>query len=740
MGELLGFRAFAARRSTTLLAMAVSLASCESIERSLVPPPPQFPRPITTTAPGGDRVSGILKPAGGQVVRPAVPRATLSEPEILTGPPEPVIPDGAGLDRPVGGGARVGLNFVNADLVEVVDAVVAQSLGLNYVIDPAVTGQVTIRTTEQIPRAALLSVLENILAMNNAAMVLDDSLVTIVPRDAARGLSGVTGRLRSGQPQGQAVYVIPLEHASAESVRGIAQSVLSPGRDIVVEPVRNYLMFSGTSREAQAVQDLVDALDVNQLAGRSFGLFPLEAASAEEVVDELSTVFPDAGDGGPVRFLPVTRMNAILAVARDASYLEQSHAWIRRLDRANEGMVDGAQVYVYHVRNGRAGELAAMLGAVFGEGAPPPARESDRPGVAPTLEPVTIAAREPVLGVESDVGAGPEFDPELEVGLQAAVDTRAGAAQQVFGGAADSVVRDATGHVARFIPDERNNAVVMVATPRQYELAKATLDRLDIVPLQVLIEVTIAEVALNNDLRYGLQWFFESGDFATTLSSFSSGAVSAVFPGFNAVFDSGAVRVVLNALAEVTDVKVISSPQLMVLDNQVARLHVGDQVPVATQQAVSVSDPLAPIVNTIQLIDTGVILEVTPRVNASGLVTLEVLQDVSDAVETITSDIDSPTIQQRTIQTTVAVSSGATVALGGLIRDRTEDGESGIPVLKDVPVLGNLFKTNEIASRRTELLILITPHVVRDTLEAQLVARELQDRLTGLRALEPPPP
>ncbi|HUF86818.1 MAG TPA: type II secretion system secretin GspD, partial [Thermohalobaculum sp.] len=696
----------------------------------MMPAEPRIPAPIAGPGAAEGRVSGALKPAGGQAITPGVPGRALNRSEIVHGPAAPVIPGHAGLARAVENGERVGLNFVSADLVEVADVILAQLLGLNYVIDPAVSGQVTMRTTEPIPRSALLGVLESILAMNGAALVLDGNLASIVPGGAAAGLYGVAGPVGGGQSRGRALYVIPIKHASAESISSVARSVLNPGSEIIVAPERNYLMFSGTSREARAVQDLVNVLDVSRLAGRSFGLFPLEVASAEEVADELATIFDAEGEDGPVRFLPITRMSAVLVISEDRSYLEEAQAWVSRLDRASTATGTAAQVYVYHVRNGRAGELAAMLGAVFGGEAPP--RREELPGVAPTLEPVSLrnASTAPTAAPETGSAAG----AEVPAAGAAAPARTVRSDESVFAGAAETDIGGG-GPPVRFIADERNNAIVILATPNQYELAHATLQRLDIVPLQVLIEVTIAEVSLDNGLRYGLQWFFESGDFSATLSNFATGFASQAFPGFNAVFDSGDARAVLSALAEVTDVKVVSSPQLMVLDNQVARLHVGDQVPIATQSAVSVIDPESPIVNSIQLVDTGVILEVTPRVNASGLVTLEVVQDVSDAVATITSGIDSPTIQQRTIQTTVAVQSGATVALGGLIRDRAEDGESGVPLLKDVPVLGSLFKTTERSSRRTELLVLITPHVLRDTQEAVLVTRELKERLGGLRAL-----
>ncbi|MGH6879774.1 MAG: type II secretion system protein GspD, partial [Hypericibacter sp.] len=212
--------------------------------------------------------------------------------------------------------------------------------------------------------------------------------------------------------------------------------------------------------------------------------------------------------------------------------------------------------------------------------------------------------------------------------------------------------------------------------------------------------------------------------------------INPLFPGFSYVFSSNDARVVLNALTSITDVRVISAPQLVVLDNEQARLQVGDQVPIATQQATSVTDPNAPLVNTIEYRDTGVILEVIPHVNSSGLVTLDITQEVSDVAETKSSGIDSPTIQQRQITSTVAVQTGETVALGGLIRDRHSEGVTGIPLLSDIPLLGNLFKTTSDKDDRTELLILLTPHVIRNSQDARVLTEELRRRIPSVTTLE----
>jgi general secretion pathway protein D len=193
---------------------------------------------------------------------------------------------------------------------------------------------------------------------------------------------------------------------------------------------------------------------------------------------------------------------------------------------------------------------------------------------------------------------------------------------------------------------------------------------------------------------------------------------------------------VLNALTAITQVKVISSPELLVLDNGTAHLEVGDQVPIATQSAVSVISPGAPVVNSVDYRDTGVILNITPRVSSSGLVLLDIDQEVSDVVKTTSSNIDSPTIQQRRIESSVAVNTGETIALGGLIQDHQSNTVTGIPVLSNIPILGNLFKSTDNEHNRTELLVLLSPKVIKNTSDARLATNELRQRLKGLQVLQ----
>lgn len=618
----------------------------------------------------------------------------------------------------------VTLNFANAEIREVVDAVLGQALGLSYIIDPKVQGQITARTSSPIPRSAVIPALENILALNGAALTLDNGVYKVLTLQQAAGSlnAPVVSPAAEDGARGFSIHIMPVRFASARELSAILQPFVGPGRVFRVDEARNLLIFAGTGPEARDLAEMISVFDVDWMAGMSFGLFPIQAADAKAVVQDLETVFLQDGQSplaGVLRFVPIERLNSVLVISPQDDYIDQAETWIDRLDRGSEGA--GRRIFVYHIQNGRAADIADVLTRIF-DMEQTALRPAVGTGLAPGAEAVALGA--PAVA-QLDVPLTPGQPPVVPLtSAQQRVTEPGGIAALTEGGD------------IRIIADERNNALVILATSSEFRMIEATLKRLDITPLQVLIEVTIAEVTLNDELRYGLQWFFSQGNSAATFSTLASGGVLPAFPGFSYLFTSGDARVVLNALTEITDVRVISSPQLMVLDNQSARLQVGDQVPIATQSAVSITDSEAPIVNSIEFRDTGVILEVTPRVNAGGLVTLEVLQEVSDVTQTTTSELNSPTIQQRSIQSTVAVQTGDTVALGGLIQDSDQGSVSGVPLLSEIPILGNLFKTTNNVARRTELLVLITPRVVRDRREAQDVTDELRKRLTGIAPLE----
>jgi general secretion pathway protein D len=427
------------------------------------------------------------------------------------------------------------------------------------------------------------------------------------------------------------------------------------------------------------------------------------------------------------------------------AFLNEARTWGERLDRGVE--TDRRQLYVYYVQNGRATELADALGQAFAITAVGTAEAASGPRLAPGLTPMELSQPQDTT---TAAGTSPYETGEPSPANSALPQTERGTGGvPVLGVGAPGPLETGAKDTLRIVADARNNALLVYATGDEYRMIEAALKKLDIVPLQVLIEATIAEVTLNDSLKYGLEWFFDIGNSTITFNTSGTGTstptptpnlILSQFPGFSYVFASDDVKVVLNALAQITDVKVISSPQLMVLDNEPARLQVGDQVPVAVRTSVSTDvTTTAPIVSEIQYRDTGVILDIIPRVNASGLVVLDIIQEVSDVVVTVVNadtttaaQAQTPTISQRRIASTVAINSGETVALGGLIRDSATNSVTGVPLLSEIPLLGNLFKTTTDTTRRTELLVLLTPRVVRDRHDARAVTDELRQRLRGL--------
>ncbi len=606
----------------------------------------------------------------------------------------------------------VTLNFEGADLREVIKFVLGDMLGENYLIDPRVQGQVTLQTSHPLAVAALVPTLETVLRMNGAALVREQGMYRIVP--LAEALRSAPGPGLSQRAMlGYEVRIFPLRFVAAQEMQTILQPFIPEGGLVRTDPLRNLLIIGGTSAELDKLQETVEIFDVDFLQGMSVGLFRLDNVEVGTLTGELERLFGESS-GGPLaglfRLIPIDRLNAILVVTPQPAYLEKAKVWIERLDRVQNP--DSPRLFVYRMQHVRAEDVAGVLSDVFGGGSKKTTNTSataGAPSLAPGLEPVEIGVGE---GGQSPQSAA----------------TPAGTV--ATGGSSGAV-----GEV-KIIADATNNALLVLATQRDYDTIEAAIQQLDISPLQVLVDATIVEVSLSGELSYGLQWFFKNGlDNKEGRGIFANAATLATtFPGFNySVVDSAnEVRVVLNALAEDSKVNVISSPSIMVLDNQSATIKVGDQVPIRTSESVNLSSDDPVTTTNIQYRDTGVSLTVTPRVNAGGMVIMDIDQEVNDVSSTTTSGIDSPTIQQRRIESSVAVQSGESIVLGGLIREIRSGDESGIPVLHRVPVIGPLFGSTSRSARRTELIVLITPRVASNQLQARQITEEFRSKLTRL--------
>ncbi|WP_244613342.1 type II secretion system secretin GspD [Methylosinus sp. Ce-a6] len=652
-------------------------------------------------------------------------------------------------------GDDIEINFDQADIQTVAKALLVDALGLDFSIDSRVHGAITIVSAGPISRKDVLPTFENVIRMSNAALLRDGRFVRIVPMPDANGVGSVT--LGAGGP-GFGVTIIPLRYISAATLVKTAENFLARAGAIRADAARNLLLVQGTSSERRGVVEMIASFDVEWLRNRSVGLYPLKSASPDNIIRELERIF-DAGEsgqgGGTISFQPMARINGVLIVTRDSKLLERATLWLRRLDRSDPS---GSTVRIYQLANGNATRVAKILNEIFvGKGAGV-ATDS----AAGQLAPGTGAAQSKL----DQLSTGSSFAGSNGISASGAQNGANGQQSGAASGSGGGQIAAAFGNFAeqknaeneakgdgvgpsgslpkgvfqnvRITADSANNSIVVFSSQEDYLVIERSLRVLDKPQMQVSIEATVAEVSLTDDLQYGVQYYLGSsavgagvdkGSAALTATA-SSAILQRVLPGFNLLLGPEAQpHVVLNALATLTSVKVLSSPSLVVSDNQPALLQVGQEVPISTGSATVLSTSNT-IVNTIQMRDTGVILKVWPHVHANGVVQLEVEQEISNPVNSSLT----PTISQRRVHSTVSVASGQTVLLGGLISEQENASKDGIPGLRQIAYLGDLFGRTTRNKDRSEIIIFIKPRIIRDSFDARGVAEEFRSRLDMMRS------
>jgi general secretion pathway protein D len=669
-------------------ALALAAGGCSAprpVQPVEMPPPP----PIVAEA---ERIAPELRSSivAGQSAAPAPPTAT----------PRRVRP------------GNVTLNLPRAE-VRAVAASVQDVTGTPIEVDPSANGQVSLVTPGPVARSEVIGLFEAALRVANLALTPAGRGYLVRPLTAAQAPVGP-------DMPGFGTEVITLKFINAEELRKVLDGTL-PGVVTGVDAAGNRITVAGTTGQRASVRDIVAQFDVNWLRNMSFALFVPERTDARLIVPELEKLInaSDSPTRGLVRLIAMERLNGILAITAQRQYLEDVRRWIEVLDR--EGESAERRIFVYRVQNGRARDLARTLNSAFGNGGNADTSGGD---VDPFASGTGSRSATPL---PTKPGTTPTGSTAGANGTNPPTPVLANAEPASGSGPGN----------AQITADEVNNAVVVYATPRDYAVVEDALRKLDLPPFQVMIEAAITEVTLTDTLRYGVQWNWLTGNSNFSLSEGTSAAPTRNFPGFSYFLSGGDIAATLNALEQRTNVKVISAPKLVTLNNQTAALQVGDQVPVSAGNAVSVENPNAPIVNSIDYRDTGVILKVTPRVNAGGLVLLDVSQEVSDVAPGSVAQgggLASPTISTRRISTSVAVQDGQVIALGGLFRDSKSFGKNGIPILSRIPVIGGLFGTHNNLQNRTELIVLLKPHVIRTPDDGRAVTEELRAKL---RTLEP---
>ncbi len=605
------------------------------------------------------------------------------------------------------------LNFVNAPAQDVARTIINQALGQPLAIAENVTGQITLSAPEPVPAKAALDALEAALAESGLALLHKPSgyILTTLQRagEASRNVRG------NETPIGFGATIIPIDNTSPSAIIRLIEPFTSNRLNLSANDDEGILTLSGPQSDIREAINAIETFDTPFLTDRIFGLFELTYTDPVTIHSEVEAIMSSVGGANSqfIDFIPLERLNLLFVAARNQKDFGQARQWIERFDQPSES--EERHLRYLHVKNTDATVLAQQLSAALGfrgggfNSSSPSSNgnngSSIRNGSANSSRNGTGNGRQ---------GFGSGNSRENQNNSRSVPNTTSS------GGGSG-------GNGASIVADELNNALIIRASDLEFQEIETLIERMDILAPQVLIEATIAEVTLNDDLRFGVRWFFENAESTATLSDNVAGAIGPVFPGFSYTFIDNSVEASIDALASVTDVSILSAPSLMVQNNQSANLQVGDEVPIVTQTAQGTIDGNAPIVSNVQLRETGIILEVTPRINAGDVVVIDVSQEVSSVVNTTSSGIDSPTIQQRRIASTVAVQDNATVVLGGLIQETYTNNNSGIPLLKDVPYLGHAFKSRDITKNRTEIIVFLTTRIIRDEQDN----REVLHRLRG---------
>jgi len=648
------------------------------------------------------------------------------------------------------GPSDVTLNFPNADVHEVAKAILGDILGYNYSVDPSASGTVTVVTAEPVARADVLPILEESLAVAHLGLIKKGDVYTIAALDKAKKQPQLLG---AGKP-GYGSEAITLHYVNAVELKKLLDPLVPEGSIGQADQGRNILLITGTEDQRTALRDLIKQFDVNWLKGMSFGLLVPQHTDAHMLLPELDAIVntPNSPTQGLVKLVMIDRINGILAISPQPQYLRDLKKWMEVLDRA--GGENERRLFVYHVQNGRAADLATVLINAFGGGGTATTAHPTTPNLTATGQPSQIQGGTTGFGSTGQTGGGfgttgggggfqtPGFG-NTAFGQNQSSDNNStmtpGSTSQQPQNVAQTLQLPGGGTPITVSSDENNNAIVVWATQRQFSTIEDALRQLDSQPVQVVIEAAITEVSLTKQLQFGVQWLLNTGVGSGGFTEGPHLDPKPVIPGFNWVITSGnEIQATLNALQAITTVKVVSAPKVLVLNNHTASLQVGDQVPISTGSLSTQTGGVPDIATETSYLPTGVLLTVTPRVNDSGLVLLDISQEVSEVKTTTSSTINSPTITDRKFNSSVAVHDGQTVALGGLIQDNNSHGRDGIPFLSQIPYLGALFGSTDNTDDRTELLVLLTPRVIRNADDAKSVTEELKEKIGTVAPPGPP--
>ncbi len=796
------------RQAILFFALVAALGACASpstvaVKRQIVPPFSSAPAEEALLDASKQELSVDITPPKREADRTALkdlPNIIGKSATGLISPPHGGRPDREVLpdkDR-----QRIVLNFEKADVAEVSNQIFGDYLKLNYVLDPTLQGRISVYLEGEFTKEELLQMVTKIYAANSISIVPRSGLYYIQPIQKSSSSSlpiASSFILREEGAVKPVIILYRLRYMDAKQAINTVKFFLTPGRPIASDNTSNTLIFVEDSDNARAILEVLKALDVNVLQEVSMEIVQLQSISPQDAVQSMEAlmgkldIFKESALKTNLAYIPLQNFGGVLILAQNPEMLKTAKQWLKAFDIQGEGV--GEQIHVYFIQNGLALEIGDILNSIFGLGGGGGGRRPEQQIVGATgargytgfgrgfgtssgsglsgsssgfgsRSSSSGLGSSSSGGMGSSSGFGSSSNRAFGAGSTGRTGTtasttgatggisggfgtgRAGAGGLGGAGQAGGIGNVLSGEVI-IIPDETNNALVIRANASDYAKIKQTIETLDILPRAVLIEVMIAEVTLNKNLQYGVEWFFRDSNFQAALNAGTTIAArtstddsgnddSTVidFTNLNRFVTTGGLslfsgnignfKAFVTFLGTKTDVNVLSTPTLLATDNKEASITVGGREPIQTGQALTSAGDN--IINSIQYEETGIILNVIPHINAGGLVRLEVEQTIRNVSSSQAVVTTSPRFDERNIRTTLLAQNGSTVVIGGIIQERSTKGKTGIPFLQDMPIIHPLFSTSGKNRERTELIIAITPHVVdhRETAPTREFLQKLQ--------------
>lgn len=635
---------------------------------------------------------------------------TLQDPRDTQSPPAGITAEGD----------KFSINVEDASVAATAQLVLGETLRVNFLIDPRVQGSITLSSVRPLSEKELLDSFEAALRLIGAGLIKsDDSYKIVALQELADGAMGSADLKAKRTTAGFGVSVIPLRYIGTAKMIELLDSFIARSGTIRASAIGNAVLVRGTAAERQSLVEVIMSFDVDWMKSQTASIAILANGTPDEMVSKLEAIFAqdtENSGGNGMKIIPLERLNGVVIISNSQNKVRRALSWVGRLDKAS---VTDTNYFVYAVQNGNAANLAKILSATFIDGESGPGTSAD---VAPDQETVELSTSPS----ESDT---PAKTTTPNLGLQGKSD-REDMQPPVQSSETFSQEPKSGNSAIRITPNVANNTIVIRANQREYARILATLRKIDSPAAQVLISTTIAEVALNDTLRYGVQAYFKNDNVLGGVFNGDGLALRPSFPGLNVLLGGAAdPRIVIDALSGVTNVRVVSSPSLLVLENETALIKVGDQVPVKTQ---TVANAVGGSVDSFEYRDTGVILKVRPRINAAGLVTMEIGQELSSVSAGSGSSVterQNPTFSQRSITSKVSVYSTQTVVLGGLIAGQDNKQRDSVPGVNKIPLIGKLIGKTDNTAKRNELIVFITPTIIKDGEDASRVSEELRDKM-----------